>query len=211
MRLASSVLGDRRHVCAFFNSREDEYRVTLPFIKDGFECGDKAFHIINPARCVDHLQRMASSGIDTLSVRRCGQFELHDWTDTFFRDGSFDPDRQLALLENVLKSSQQQGFPVSRYVAHAEWALEEGASVDLLLEFEAKVNYIWPLYADAVICTYDLTRFPANIVIDAVRTHPMVIIGGVLHQNPFFVQPDEFLQELHERRAARGGSLRSAV
>jgi MEDS: MEthanogen/methylotroph, DcmR Sensory domain len=177
IRLASSVLGERRHVCAFFNSREDEYRVTLPFMKDGFECGDKAFHIINPARCVDHLQRMASSGIDTASAQRSGQFELHDWADTFFRDGSFDPDRQLALLEDVLKSGRKQGFAVSRYVAHAESALEERAGVDLLLEFEAKVNQVWP----------------------------------ILQQNPFFVQPDEFLQELRERRATEAGSLHSAV
>jgi hypothetical protein len=25
-----------RHVCAFFNSNEEEYRVLIPFIKDGF-------------------------------------------------------------------------------------------------------------------------------------------------------------------------------
>ena len=25
-----------RHVCAFFNSDEEEYRVLIPFIKDGF-------------------------------------------------------------------------------------------------------------------------------------------------------------------------------
>jgi hypothetical protein len=27
-------------------------------------------------------------------------------------------------------------------------------------------------------------------VIDIMRTHPMVIIGGILQQNPFFVPPD---------------------
>ena len=211
IRLASSVLGERRHVCAFFNSREDEYSVTLPFIKDGFECGDKAFHIINPARCVDHLQRMASAGIDTASARRSGQFEMHDWADTFFRDGPFDPDRQLALLEDVLKRGRQQGFPVSRYVAHAEWALEEGAGVDPLLEFEAKVNQVWPRYADAVICTYDLARFRGDTVIDVIRTHPMVIIGGILQQNPFFTPPEEFLSEVRERRAGRKRSPSAAA
>ena len=201
--LAGSQLGEARHVCAFFNSRDDEYRVTLPFIKDGLECGDKAIHIINPARRLDHLQRMASFGIDTASAQRDDQFKLHDWGDTFFRDGPFDPDRQLALLEDVLKRGRQQGFPVSRYVAHAEWALEEGASVELLLEFEARVNHMWPRYADTVICTYDLARFGGDIVIDAIRTHPVVIIGGILQQNPFFVQPDQFLREVRERRAKR--------
>jgi hypothetical protein len=42
--LAGSQLGDVRHVCAFFNSDDEEYRVLLPFIKDVFECGDKAVH-----------------------------------------------------------------------------------------------------------------------------------------------------------------------
>jgi len=30
----------------------------------------------------------------------------------------------------------------------------------------------------------------------------MVIIGGMLQENPFFVPPDEFLRELRERGAA---------
>lgn len=36
---------------------------------------------------------------------------------------------------------------------------------------------------------------------DIMRTHPMVIVGGVLQDNPFFVPPDEFLRELRERAA----------
>lgn len=50
-------------------------------------------------------------------------------------------------------------------------------------------DHIWPLSADVVICTYDLSRFNAEIVIDAIRTHPVVIIGGVLQENPFYVHP----------------------
>ncbi len=35
---------------------------------------------------------------------------------------------------------------------------------------------------------------------DIMRTHPMVIIGGLLQENPFFVPPDEMLAELRRRR-----------
>lgn len=31
----------------------------------------------------------------------------------------------------------------------------------------------------------------------------MVIIGGVLQENPFFVPPDQMLAELRQRRLAR--------
>jgi len=31
-----------------------------------------------------------------------------------------------------------------------------------------------------------------GIVVEIMRTHPMIIIAGVLHQNPFFMAPEEF-------------------
>jgi hypothetical protein len=43
-------------------------------------------------------------------------------------------------------------------------------------------------------------------VMDIMRTHPVVIIGDVLQENPFFVLPDQFLLEIRERRpSARAG------
>jgi hypothetical protein len=38
---------------------------------------------------------------------------------------------------------------------------------------------------------------------DALRTHPIVIIGGLLQENPFYVSPDQLLSEIRERRSAR--------
>jgi len=54
-----------------------------------------------------------------------------------------------------------------------------------------------------VMCTYDLSKFSATVVMDILRTHPVVIISGVLQENPFFVPPDQLLLELRERRSAR--------
>jgi hypothetical protein len=38
----------------------------------------------------------------------------------------------------------------------------------------------------------------------------MIIIGGVLQENPFFVAPDEFLRELRERNAAQNKNTHRA-
>src|SRR6202045_1391574 len=91
--LAGSQLSESRHVCAFFNSDDEEYRVLLPFIKDGFECGDKAVHVVNPEQLRDHLQRLAAVGIDTTATQKSGQFELRTNTEAYLRDGHFDQDR----------------------------------------------------------------------------------------------------------------------
>jgi hypothetical protein len=40
-------------------------------------------------------------------------------------------------------------------------------------------------------------------VIDIMRTHPVVIVGGILQQNPFYVPPEQFLREVRDRRPPR--------
>jgi len=192
---AGSQLGESRHVCAFFNSDDDEYRVLLPFIKDGFECGDKAIHVVNPDRYCDHLKRLDAVGIDSQAAQRSGQFELRTNTETYLRNGHFDQYRMLEAFEQWASDTAKAGFPRSRIVCHMDWAVEAGSQIDSLVEFESRVNEVWQRHEDAVICTYNLAKIGGDTVIDIMRTHPMIIIGGILQQNPFFVSPEEFLRE----------------
>ena len=151
IRFAGSVLGAYRHVCAFFNSPDEEYRVLLPFIKDGFERGEKAFHIVDPQLRQEHVERLRSVGIDVTAAETSGQFELRNWEDAYLRDGHFDQNKMLALIEEVLDGGKQQGFPLTRLVAHMEWALEDRPGVDDLVEYETRLNFILPRYKDPVI------------------------------------------------------------
>ena len=151
IRFAGSVLDAKRHVCAFFHSPDEEYRVLLPFIKEGFERGEKAFHIVDPKRRVEHVLRLASVGIDVEAAEKSGQFELRNWADAYLRDGHFDQDRMLALIQEVLDGSIEQGFALTRLVAHMEWALEDRPGVDDLVEYETRLNYLLPRYKDPVI------------------------------------------------------------
>ena len=198
IRFAGSELDRERHVCAFFNSDEEAYRVLLPFIKDGFERGDKAVHVVNPGRTEPHLQRLTAAGIDPAAARQSGQLDLKVNNDVYLRDGKFDPDRMLAAFEQMA-SGNAPGFPMSRIVCHMEWAGGTSPHIHKLVEFESRVNEVWRRHDDAVICTYDLAKFGGDAVIDIMRTHPMVIIGGLLQQNPFYVPPELFLRELNER------------
>ena len=208
--LAGSELGEVRHVCAFFNSDDEEYRVLLPFIKDGFERGDKAVHVVNPDQHPDHLQRLAAAGIDATAVERSGQFELRTNTEAYLRDGRFDQDRMLEAFERLASGNAQGGFPLSRIVCRMDWAAEGESHIDNLVEFESRVNDVWHRHDDAVICTYHLGKFGGDTVIDIMRTHPMVIIGGILQKNPFYVPPEEFLREVRARRV-KGTASRSAA
>lgn len=152
IRFAGGTLDQYRHVCAFFDSFEDEVRILGPFVHEGLERGDKAFHIVNPDWREEYPARLESSGI--AGVRHAlqrGQFELKTWNEAYLREGRFDQDAMLALIETVLKEGQTQGFPLTRLVAHMEWSLQDFPGVDDLVEYETRLNYVLPKYKDPVI------------------------------------------------------------
>jgi DcmR-like sensory protein len=200
IRFAGSELGTHRHICGFFRNPEEEYHLLLPFIKEGIERGEKAFHVVDPKLREDHLRRLDSAGINVAEAEKSGQFELCNWEQMYLQDGYFDQDRMLAMWRDVLEAAGQRGFPRTRLVAHMEWALEDHEGVSDLIEYEARFNLMHKGDRDPVICTYDLTRFSGDVIMGVLRTHPMVILGGVLQENPFFIPPEQFLQELRARR-----------
>ena len=150
VHLAGSVLDRARHVCAFFHTRDEEYQVLMPFITEGFEHGDRAFHIVDPDHRSDHLQRLREAGIEPEPAEASGQLTVLRWEDAYLRGGHFDQNAMLALIEEVLQSGKAQGFPLTRLVANMEWALEDRPGVEDIVEYETRLNYVLPKYDDAV-------------------------------------------------------------
>ena len=206
-QFTGSTFGQHRHICAFFNSFDEQYRVLRPFIKDGFDRGDKAFHLVDPERREEHLRRLAEAGINVREAMGTGQLEVWPWQDGPLRGGRFDQDAWLASFEQVLQSGPAAGYAQTRFLAHMEWALVDLPGVDDLIEFETRVNYVVPKYDDVVICAYDLSKFGARTVVYALRTHPVVIVGGLLQENPFYVDPGQLLLELREQRSHAGNDM----
>ena len=83
----------------------------LPFIKEGFDQGDRAFHMVDPRHRAEHLRRLQEAGIPVAEAERKGQLEVRRWEDAQLRDGRFDQDQMLALIEEVLAQGKARGFP----------------------------------------------------------------------------------------------------
>ena len=193
----------RGHICAFFNSVDEQRRVLQPFITDGFDQRDRAYHIVDPKQRDEHLRWLGEAGIDVWQAMSTGQLEVRSWQDGPLRNAGLDPGTWMESFEQVLGSGSAVGYAHTRFMAQMEWALgRRWEDVDLF-EFETRLNYVIPKYQDWVICSYNLVQFGASVMMDALRTHPVVIIGGLLQENPFFVSPDQLLVEIRQRRESR--------
>jgi hypothetical protein len=212
VRIAGRTLSRHNHICAFFNSREERDRIVLPYLKEAYDQGEKLFHIVDARLHEDHRSACGHCGIDVAGAEASGQLEIHDYGDTYLTDGYFDGDRMIRSLTEMLEANRTL-YPRVRAMGHMEWALETAPGVTDIVEYESKLNYVQPEFSGPVLCVYDLNRHTGSVVMDVLRTHPLVIIGGVLQENPLYIPPDQFLAELRQRKAGQelgAGAGRSA-
>src|SRR6266403_4758237 len=202
IRLGGSILDKYRHICAFFSSIQEEYDTLLPFVRDGLERGERAYHVLPSQYREEHLEQLRCAGIDVAAAQRRRQLEVATPQETYLRGGRFDKDAMLTLIQEALKTGATLGFPLTRLIAHAEtvlWHPEDWSSINEWIESEMRLNDVLLRYDDPVICTYDANLLNGSILVDILRTHPVAIIGGLLYENPFFAPPQEFLRQVRQR------------
>ncbi|HKS24500.1 MAG TPA: MEDS domain-containing protein [Thermoanaerobaculia bacterium] len=199
IRLAGAFLRGRRHIAAFFHSPRERYRVLAPFIADGIARGEKAVHLIDPPDRDSHVRRLQEAGVDVAAAETRHQLELLSWDETYLRDGRFDQAAMAAMVDEILGTAAADGYPRTRGVAYMEWALGDQPGVKDLVVYEARLNDVLAEHGDVVICAYDLMKFPGHLILDVLRAHPAVIVGGALRENPFYTPPAAMIAELRER------------
>jgi hypothetical protein len=105
VELAGVNLAGRNHVCAFFNTIDEEHRVLGSFYyKDGLHRGEKAAHIVDAANREEHLKRLAEAGMYVQETMDTGLLEVFPWTDAYVRDHRFDHYAMLATVEKLIQS-----------------------------------------------------------------------------------------------------------
>jgi len=191
--LAGISVGCQCHACALFESRDDEYKILVPFIKEGLKAGDRIVQVIDEGHRTERLRRLGECGIAVAAAEQYGRLEVRPWEDAYLQGGRFDHRAVLALLEELLIDSKERGFRETRLWGNMEWALEQYPGTHEIIEYEARLNYLLPRYDAVSVCTYDVTRFSTAVVTQILRSHPKVISGGILRDNPSYMPPDQLL------------------
>jgi hypothetical protein len=197
--LAGANLDPYYHVCAFFGTRDDEYRVLAPFYRETLEWGEKLLHVIDGGLRSDHEVRMQQHGIDVCQCQQSGQFQIFGWADTYLQGGAFDQHKMLAAVQGVIDDARHEGYPRTRIVGNMNWALDGHPGSEQLIEYELRVNDVLAREKQPAVCVYDLNRLSGSLMMDILRAHPLTLVNGVVHRNPFFTPPAQMLAELTER------------
>jgi hypothetical protein len=120
---------------------DEEHRVLRSFYKGGFDCGEKATHIVDSEKREAYLKRLtdADTNVQELDI---GRLEVLPWTDMYVRDHRFDQDAMLASVENIIQSGAASGYTRTRLVGHhMDWLFLDKPAVNNLVEYEARLMF----------------------------------------------------------------------
>jgi hypothetical protein len=191
IRLCGQEIDQPGHICAFFNSREEEYGTLIPYLKDGVDAGEQVVNVLDETRLRDHRARLEAAGVPMDD----GRLQLSTSEDTYLADGHFDMARMVGFVRDHLVHAAAEGRAV-RTAGWMDWMERDAPGTERAMEYEARMNLLVPTFDCTFMCIYDLTKLRGETVVDIMATHPYVVLRGCIRQNPFYVPPDVYLREL---------------
>ena len=190
------------HVCAFFDHAAQEDACVAPYVAEGLDNGEQVFAVREAAECMPYVKRLAAAVARSFDPEvSSGQLRLRATEETCLAPPGFEADRMIEILVHVIDESRAAGFKGLRTCGDMGWALRGLRDTDELMEYEARVNLLSHAHECTFMCVYDLNRFGGRAVMDVLSTHPMVVMGDRIYENPYYVDPREFLERLVRREA----------
>lgn len=191
------------HICAFFESPQQEYDCLVPYFSEGLHQGEQVVTIRDAEALGEHRRALqARMGAPLAGPEGSGQLRFLASEETYLRDGHFGHERMGLMLEDVLVQAERSPFRRVRTCGDMTWALRDMPGTDELMEYESRVNVFLRDHDCTLMCVYDVNKFSGRAVMDVLATHPMVVMGDRIYENPYYVEPSEYLRTLLRRGSA---------
>ena len=201
VNLSGHRLDSSAHICAFFDSDEEHYEAITPYFSEALAHGELLVNIYEKQDHNIHLGRLREGGVAVDAALASKQMELFTPEETYLAGGAFDVHGMLDRVKSLLEQARASRFGFLRTCADMGWALRAMDSTDALMEYEARLGFLTRQHQCTLMCAYDTRKFSRATFKDILRTHPQVLIGSTIVENPYYVTPMEYLREL----IAKGG------
>lgn len=186
------------HICGLYETEKERDEIIMGFLHEGDVKNDLQIYFPSE-RTIDDFKMQYGFRYPECRdhVHNPDLFSVNNYREFYFPDGTFSPLRMLKGHEEYFAESQKNGKRNIRATAEMVWALEAIPGVEHLMAYESRLNYFFPGKPWISICLYNITKFSGSIIVNVLRTHPYTISGGVITQNPYFIDPDKYLAQYY--------------
>jgi len=180
------------HICAFYRAPAERDDILIPFLIGGLKSGGKCTCVVDSCTPDAVLQALTAE-LDAQSYIDDSLLEVLDSDETYFAGGGFLPEQMLLFWAGKARACTTNGGTVTRNIGDMSWAHRDKPGVDQLAMYESELNRVMGDVPQVNMCLYDLTRCSGALILDVLKTHPKAMLGGMVIDNPYYLEPDEFL------------------
>ena len=177
-------------MCAFYRGDSDRDPLLTGYLRAGLAAGDKCVCIVDSAETAKRLEALPGACAEPGPFD--GQLDVHLPESTYLAGGEFTASDMLTFWAEKIAKAEIEGYSFCRLVGGMTWALRDAPGVEHLVGYESELNRVTSSNPVVVLCLYDLDRFSGEIVVNIVKTHPQVLVHGILVENPYYIGPDHF-------------------
>ena len=179
------------HICAFYSDSAARDEVVMPFLAQGLRTGQKCICALASLGPKEVLARLGHHVDLDRSVER-GQLEVADAADVYLRTGKFAPDDMFSFWKEAATAAQAADYGIARAVGEMPRELDADGRRQFM-RYEARLTEFVADLPELLLSLYDLRLSGAEMLMDVLRTHPVVVVDGMLHDNPYYVPADTLL------------------
>jgi DNA-binding CsgD family transcriptional regulator len=182
------------HICALYSGPAERDRLLFPFLQEGIREGDKCLCLIDdaePASIRDGVENQQNGGLP----RHSKQLDIDRASEVYLQAGRFSVRQMISFLAVRLTQAAESEFPLLRAAGEMSWVLPQSEEVEDFFAYESAVNKIVEDKPAVFMCMYDLRRFGISMLVDVLKTHPKVLLDGMVLDNPNYLTPTEYLAE----------------
>ncbi|HWD97104.1 MAG TPA: MEDS domain-containing protein [Acidimicrobiales bacterium] len=180
------------HVCLMFGDEVDRRSVIHPYVRAGLREDDDVFYFAD-ALVTEILDRAIDErSVASLTREQLSRLSITSVEDTYFPTGTFVPEAMIDGLEQLYKTSRDDGASGCRVSGEMAWALRAVPGADHLVKYESEINTLVRRTPMIVLCQYDTEQFDGETLFRVLSVHPHMIVRGQIMHNPCYVEPEEF-------------------
>lgn len=169
-----------RHISLFFRNPDEQWQLLHPYIVDHLSAGAPAIYLQHSTSSEQLMQRLHAVGMPLDKLIAHGLLRVLPPSQTYLLPGRFDAQRMLDFLEMAILAALEAGH--KRILMTGEMTSLQGApGVEEMAKYEEMLNPLVDQYpAVTIVCQYDLKRFSGDVILDALLTHPTILISSGL-------------------------------
>jgi hypothetical protein len=163
----------------------------MPYLAEGLRNGEKCICVLSSLPPEDVLARLGEHVDLDLSVER-GQLEVTTPAEVYLRTGNFAADDMLSFWKDAATAAEADDYGFARAAGEMPDELDADGRRKFI-RYEARLTEFVAELPELILCLYNLRRCGAQVLMDVLRTHPVAVVDGVLHDNPYYISPDTLL------------------